>query len=71
MSQNGLSLQVSMILMKMLLIKRRLIMKKVLNLQSLRVEEETKVDSIFSLLSVAGCVWTTLMPMSSASVLLC
>ncbi|MDK6400308.1 class III lanthipeptide [Actinotignum sp. GS-2025b] len=46
-------------------------MRDVLELQALKVEGTTKPASIFSTISAFGCIWTTLMPMSSASIAVC
>ncbi len=47
-------------------------MNNVLSLQQTSTRKTgASPDSIFSLVSVAGCGWTTLMPYSTASVVFC
>lgn len=46
-------------------------MRKVLNLQVLEATSDVSPNSIFSAVSLFGCTWTTILPMSSASVAVC
>lgn len=46
-------------------------MNKVLTLQTMKADMDIKTNSIFSALSAALCIWTTFMPMSTASIAVC
>ena len=46
-------------------------MNKVLTLQTMKADADIKTNSIFSSFSAALCIWTTFMPMSTASIAVC